>query len=98
MGCKSLSHIVRVALGALFIVLIDPSANFKATLEYFTALLVVVFFLVKRYWNLTIGKQVNQLLKYESSLYYWSSDPISPIHTRLPERVSGFFWMLTEIN
>lgn len=47
------TYIVRVALWALLVVLIDSATYFKATLQYLSALLVVVLFLVERYGYLS---------------------------------------------
>lgn len=47
-----ITYIVRVSLRALAEVLIDATAYFKATLEHFSALVVVVLVFVQCYGNL----------------------------------------------
>lgn len=47
-----ITYIVRVSLRALAEVLIDATTYFKATLEHFSALVVVVLVFVQCYGNL----------------------------------------------
>lgn len=61
------AYIVRVTLRALFIILIDTSANFKATLQYLSAFFVVVLFFVQCYRDLTDGKIRKSVNKHRVS-------------------------------